>query len=274
MKKFLENRKENQKAIRAVSFGCFPVFIIGTLLFLFFLFNTDEINYASIIIVIIIFIILSTSFVYFTKNRNELDAIERNILRILISFMKETNINRVDAIKIISRKFKNYNLIKINDFINKYFDKEIDLYKACKKIKDVDINTTYFILYMLLDISAKDGILSIKEEKFILDITKKTNISVKTYNYIKNSYLKKGLKEEKKILEEAKKKEYKKIKKAFIPYNAYKILGVTTNITKNQLKKTYRTLAKKYHPDKFYGQNDAVIQEMEDKFQEIIKYND
>ena len=33
----------------------------------------------------------------------------------------------------------------------------------------------------------------------------------------------------------------------------------------------FLNLAKKYHPDKFYGQSDEIIKKAEDKFQEIIK---
>ena len=48
-------------------------------------------------------------------------------------------------------------------------------------------------------------------------------------------------------------------------------MGVSTTITKAQLKKVYRTLAKKYHPDKYHGQSDETIQRAEDKFQEILE---
>ena len=42
-------------------------------------------------------------------------------------------------------------------------------------------------------------------------------------------------------------------------------------LTESQLKKVYRTLVKQYHPDKFYGQSKEIIQNAEDKFQEILE---
>lgn len=88
------------------------------------------------------------------------------------------------------------------------------------------------------------------------------------YQRIKQSYVKSGLQEESKLIEEENRK---KLNASFVPYNAYKVPGITPNITKDQLKKIYRTLAKKYHPDKFHGKNQEIIDKAEEKFQEITK---
>ena len=46
--------------------------------------------------------------------------------------------------------------------------------------------------------------------------------------------------------------------------NYYKILGVSENASQDVIKKAYRSLAKKYHPDKHKGDSNA-----ESKFKEI-----
>src|ERR1017187_10627515 len=49
----------------------------------------------------------------------------------------------------------------------------------------------------------------------------------------------------------------------------YKILGVDKNATKDEIKKVYRRLAKKYHPDKNPGDKTS-----EEKFKEVTEANE
>ena len=53
--------------------------------------------------------------------------------------------------------------------------------------------------------------------------------------------------------------------------NAYKILELDKTATNDQIKKSYRDLAKKHHPDKVQHLGDAYVKAAQDKFQQIQK---
>ena len=53
--------------------------------------------------------------------------------------------------------------------------------------------------------------------------------------------------------------------------NAYKILDLDKTATNDQIKKSYRELAKKHHPDKVQHLGDAYVKAAQDKFQQIQK---
>lgn len=53
--------------------------------------------------------------------------------------------------------------------------------------------------------------------------------------------------------------------------NAYKILEIEKTATDDEVKKAYRTMAKKYHPDRVVTQNEAIKKGAEEKFKEVQK---
>ncbi|WP_127021440.1 TerB family tellurite resistance protein [Flagellimonas beolgyonensis] len=53
--------------------------------------------------------------------------------------------------------------------------------------------------------------------------------------------------------------------------NAYKILEIEKTATDEEVKKAYRTMAKKYHPDRVVTENEAIRKGAEEKFKEVQK---
>lgn len=51
--------------------------------------------------------------------------------------------------------------------------------------------------------------------------------------------------------------------------NAYKILEIDKNVPDNEVKKAYRTMAKKYHPDKLMDMDEAYRKGAEEKFRAV-----
>ena len=53
--------------------------------------------------------------------------------------------------------------------------------------------------------------------------------------------------------------------------NSYKILEIEKTATDDEVKKAYRTMAKKYHPDRVNTENEAIKKGAEEKFKQVQK---
>ncbi|MCD4792793.1 MAG: DnaJ domain-containing protein [Bacteroidales bacterium] len=273
MGSYLNNIKDEFIVKKGFQLGCLvSVVLFFTLFFIISINNYLPGDQTAIAMLLFIIIILSFTAILLKTKQLKIRKTEIEILKIIISFLKKSDL-KYDEIKVIvGNIFSIYKKEKIDIYVNLFLSTEINTYISCKILSRKKSEVKYYVLSVLLDLAADDTILTINEEDFITEIRKGLLVHEKTFNYIKNRYIKQGLQEERKIVEEQRRKETrKKLTKAFLPYNAYKILGVSPTITKAQLKKVYRTLAKKYHPDKYYGQSEEVIQKAEDKFQEILE---
>jgi len=65
--------------------------------------------------------------------------------------------------------------------------------------------------------------------------------------------------------------DFESIKAMFIKSadNAYKILEIVKGVSDDEVKKAYRKMAKKYHPDKVITKNEAIKKGAEEKFKEV-----
>ena len=65
--------------------------------------------------------------------------------------------------------------------------------------------------------------------------------------------------------------DFESIKAMFVKSadNAYKILEISPSASDAEVKKAYRTMAKKYHPDKLQTDDTALKKGAQEKFQQV-----
>jgi len=125
--------------------------------------------------------------------------------------------------------------------------KNISTRQVCLQIKQMmDHPSRLQLLHFLFGIAKADGIVIDDEEKQIYTISGYLGISSRDYNSIKAMFYSSR-------------------------DNAYKILGIEKSATDDEVKKAYRTLAKKYHPDKVAHLGKEHQIGAEEKFKQVQK---
>ncbi len=125
--------------------------------------------------------------------------------------------------------------------------KNISTRQVCLQIKQMmDHPSRLQLLHFLFGIAKADGIVIDDEEKQIYTIAGYLGISSRDYNSIKAMFYNSS-------------------------DNAYKILEIDKSATVDEIKKAYRTMAKKYHPDKVAHLGKEHQIGAEEKFKQVQK---
>ncbi|MGB2245074.1 MAG: TerB family tellurite resistance protein [Flavobacteriaceae bacterium] len=100
------------------------------------------------------------------------------------------------------------------------------------------------ILHFLFGIADADGLVSESEIKKIFEIAQALKLRLSDFESIKAMFVKAA-------------------------DNAYKILEISSTASDAEVKKAYRTMAKKYHPDKIRAEDTALKKGAQEKFQKV-----
>ncbi|MCK0130126.1 TerB family tellurite resistance protein [Flavobacteriaceae bacterium F08102] len=120
--------------------------------------------------------------------------------------------------------------------------------KVCVQIREHMTHAARLqLVHFLFGISKADGVVSQKEIDTIKRISVYLYISNRDFDSIKAMFYKKTA------------------------YNPYVILEITKSASEAEVKKAYRTMAKKHHPDKIRHLGEEHIKGAEEKFQAIQK---
>ena len=132
--------------------------------------------------------------------------------------------------------------------LREILDKEYNLYEVGGQVgRYMDYSSRLQLLHYLFGIAAADGFVSDQEMDVIHTISSAMGIVESDYASIKAMF----------------------VREESVSNNAYTILGVDASATDEEVKKAYREMAKKNHPDLVSNLGEEVHQAAEKKFQEI-----
>ncbi len=123
--------------------------------------------------------------------------------------------------------------------------RDINLYEVCGQIRaNMDYSSRLQLLHFLFGISSADGQFHSREVDVIEQIGNYLGLSSADYQSIKSMFIKDTT-------------------------SAYKILEITPEASDDEVKKAYRKMAVKYHPDKVSHLGEDIQKAAKEKFQQV-----
>ena len=131
--------------------------------------------------------------------------------------------------------------------LKQLLEKDIDAEEVSRQIaKHVNYSTRLEIVHLLLDLANSDGEFVTQEEAVIKKISDAMEIKSEDYKSLMAMY-----------------------RKVQDPNWAYTILEIEPSATNEEVKKAYRRMAMKYHPDKVANAGEEIKQQATEKFRTI-----
>jgi len=135
--------------------------------------------------------------------------------------------------------------------------------KICRQINDnTDIQERIQLIHLLFKAANADKVITVKEENRIHHLAVLLKLTEKDYLFIKAMYVFER--------KQAGKKTYAKTRTHRLK-NAYTILKIDSTATDLEIKKSFRSLAKENHPDKFSYLGEKQVDLAEERFQKILE---
>lgn len=143
---------------------------------------------------------------------------------------------------------QNFGVAQTQNYMRAFRDilkQDIPLRDVCLQIRThMDLHSRLQLLHYLFGIALADGQAHPREVKVIEDIAKWLNINQYDFISIKNMFVKET-------------------------DSAYKILEVSPSATEEEIKKAFRAMALKYHPDRVSHLGEEFQQAAKEKFQKV-----
>lgn len=186
------------------------------------------------------------------RNALQPEIFELNLLTLAATVIKADGTIKSQELQFVRNFFiTNYGAQKAQS-IFRIFNEQIK--KETQNIKELTrvilertrYETRLQVLHFLFGVANADGSISAQELEKINEIAQAMGIRFSDIESIKAMFVKSA-------------------------DNAYKILEISPEATDEEVKKAYRNMAKKYHPDKLRSKDPALVKGAQEKFQEVQK---
>ena len=187
---------------------------------------------------------------FFNKKVNNQKGFEISLLILSSMVIKSDGKVLKTELNYVKQFFtKTFGLQKSNEYFKVFNNLNSRLRQVCLQINThVNHSSRLEIIHFLFGIAASDNEIHLKEIETIKRISNYMNINAYDFESIKSMLL---------------------AKKSADSEKWYKILGVNKNATDSEVKKAYRKMALKYHPDKLTGVSEDIKKLATQKFQAV-----
>ena len=145
----------------------------------------------------------------------------------------------------LSKQFDNSQTQDFMILFKDILEQDYPLSDVCKQIqKSMDHSSRIELIHVLFGLSKADGHIDPSELNMILTISNYLNVNKKDFESIKAMFFKD-------------------------PSSSYKVLEAVESATDHEIKKAYRKMANKYHPDKVAHLGNEIKNIAEDKFKAV-----
>ena len=207
------------------------------------------------------------------SNTGTADDLSAALLVLIAAVMKADNVVRKSELELVKRFLvSNYGEERAKELLLKLRDmqqEDFPINDICQQIKqNTDYTTRYHMLDFLFSIADADGEVTFQEQSLLRTISNRLGINARDFLSILSRHSgfgfggsSSGRYGSGSSSASSSSSGYKK--------DPYKVLGLDSSATDEEIKKAYRRLAMKYHPDKVEGLGEEVKKNAEAQFREI-----
>ena len=193
------------------------------------------------------------------RNTGSADDLSAALLVLMAAVMHADSVVRKSELDLVKRFLvSNYGEEKAKEMLLKLRDMQRDnipIGDVCAQIKaNTDYTTRYHMLDFLFSIANADGEITYPEQSLLRSIGSRLGINSRDYMSIMSRHMSSG---------------YGRRTESRTEKDPYKVLGIDSSATDEEIKKAYRRMAMKYHPDKVEGLGEEVKRNAEAQFREI-----